>query len=364
MKKWQRKCINSALILLFIAPLFGLFTTTLTSSLLSTPLASGRISAAYTVTTTSEINALSNTDLLDGLIIDPSVDVTGAIISNFNLTGGYQILVQNTTPNVQLQFSIINSILNTNMADGFSIKGSPSITATNLFIAGPLQSNSYPAQIGTVSLTLNNVTASKMRFHVSGGTFVCNNSKITSLVLKGFTTAVLGSANITTGLWVEGAGIVYIFNTPINGTIHESVIPTISCPIHYSVPYSFVFQPQVQVELALGGSDNIRGPAYGLSYSLDIYKNGVLQLSVPNHVGNSYPLTIDTAASYEVRFTCHDTQGNVSTETIISIIPQADLLWFILMIVIIAGAAVGAILIFSMWKQRQWQKTALVEIPA
>ena len=365
MNKWQRKCVASTILLLFIGPLFGLLQPIFTNPGVTASLAQGTIHSTYvSIGTTSELNALSDTIVSDDVILDPTANITGAILSNFTLNGGYGFNIQNTS-NYALEFSVIDSIFNTDLNDGFNMRGSPTISGTNLYIAGPLQSNSYPgAQIGTPLLTLNNVTASKIQFRVTGGTFIWNNSETTSLILNGFTNTILNSDNITTGLWIEGPNIVYIFNTQINGTIHESVKPTISCPTHYSVPYSYVFQSQIQLEVALGGSDNIRGPAYGLIYTLNIYKNGMFQETIPNVLTDSYTLTIDTAASYEIRLTCEDQQGNVSTETLISIIPQPDLLWFILMLVIIAGAAVGTIALLYMRKQRQWQKTALVEIPA
>jgi len=365
MNKWQRKCVASAILLLFFGPLFGLLQPISTNSAVTTPLAQGPIHSAYvSVGTTAALNALSNTILSDNLIIDPTEIMTGGILSNFTITGGNGFNVQNTS-NYALEFSIMDSILITDLAGGFNMQGSPTITGTNLYIAGPLQSNSYPeGQIGSPILTFNNVTASKMQFHVTSGTFTWNNSETTSLILNGFTTAILDSDNITKGLWVDGPEIVYIFNCDINGTIHESVKPTISCPTYISVPYSYVFQPSVQVSIDLGGSDNIRGPAYGLIYTLTVYKNGIFQETIPNVLTDTYILTIETAANYQIHFTCEDQQGNVSTETIIDIIPTAQLLWFILMIVFIAAGAVGAIVIFYLWKQRQWQKTSLVEIPA
>jgi hypothetical protein len=365
MNTWQKKYVASAMLLLFLGPLFGLLQPLCTNSVMTTPLKPGSIYSTYVpIGTTSELNALSDTIVTDSVFVDPTANIIGAILSNFTINGGYSFNVYNTTATYTVSFSIVDSIFNTEVDDGFNMRGSPTISGTNVYISGPLQSNSYPAQIGSPTLSFDNVNASKIQFHVSGGNFIWNHSQTTSLVLNGFTTAILDSDNITTGLWVEGSGIVYIFNTQINGTIHESVKPIISGKTHYSVPYSFVFQPQVQVKIDLGGHDNIRGPAYDLSYTLNIYKNGIFQETISNFLEDSYSLTMDTTASYEIRVTCEDQQGNVSTEAIISIIPQADLLWFILMIVFIAAGAVGAIAIFYLWKQRQWQKTSLVEIPA
>jgi len=409
MNKWQRKCITSALILLFIGPLFGLLQPTLTNPPLTTTLPSGTIHSTFTVYYTSDVNDLSNTTLSDDLAIDPEYgNITGAIISNFTLAGGYQCIIQNTSNN-KVELSVINSIFNTNLDNGFNLKGSPSITGTNIFISGPLQSNSYPAQIGTPTLNLNNVNASKIQFHVSGGTFIWNHSQTTSLILNGFTTTILGSNKITgaltvissgtttiqhsqtasltlnsltgfsntlldsdtiTGdLTVLGDGIVTILHTQINGIINETGKPTISCPTtHYVVPYAYVFQPKVSVDLNWGASDNIRGDGFDLSYNLTIFKSGQLLpvVSIPPTAPGpiTHTLSIDTAATYEIHLVCEDGQGNVSSETLITILPQPNLLWFILMIVIIVAATVGAIVIFFMWKQRQWQKTALVEIPA
>jgi len=382
MNKWQRKCVVSTILLLFIGPLFGLLQPISSNPGVPDPLAQGTIHSSYEqINTKTELNALSGTTKTDDMIIDPTEDITGATFSNFVLNGGYSFTIQNSTsPSSVLEFSIRNSIFRTNLDDGFNMQGSPTISGTNLYIAGPLQSNSYPAQIGSPNLNFDNVTASAIYFHVTAGTFtcknantssmilngfptpICNNSKISSLKLMDFTTAILDSDNITTVLWVVGPGLVYIFNSNIK-FINESIAPTISCPTHYSVPYSFVFQPQVQLEINLSSSDNIRGPAYGPNYTLNVYKNGVFSETITN-VTESYPFTIDTSSSYEIRVTCQDKQGNVSAETVITIIPQANLLWLILMIAIIAGAAVAAVLVFFMWKQRQWQKTALVEIPA
>jgi len=364
MNKWQRKYIVSAFILLFVGPLVGLLQPIVTNPVVIAPVAQERIHSSWNVNTKAALEALSNQFFSENIYINPSADITNATMSKFTLeTTAYGFYVQKNSPYV-VEFSIIDSTLNTN-ADGLNLEGSPSIYGRNVSISGPLMSNSYPTTtIDTPSLRFTNVNASQIQLKVAGGTFIWNHSKTSAVVLNGFTTALLDSDNITKGLWVEGSGIVTILNCIINGTIHETVDPILSGPTSYLVPFAFVFQPQIEVELNLGGSDNIRGPAYGLSYNLTIEKNGQPQPPINNILTNTYPLSIDTAATYTIHVICKDKQGNVSTETVITILPQATLLWFILMLVIIAAAVVGTIAIFMWRKQRQWQKTALVEIPA
>ena len=364
MNKWQRKYTVIALILLFVGPLVGLVQPIFTNSPVTAPLAQERIHSSWDVGTKSALEALSNQFFSENIFINPTANITGATMSKFTLqTNSYGFYVQKNLPYV-VEFSIINSTLNTN-AEGFNLLGSPSIYGNNVSISGPLMSNNYPTTtIDTPNLRLTNVNASQIQLKVTGGTFIWNHSTTSAVVLNGFTTALLDSDKITKGLWVEGSGIVTILNSVINGTIHETVKPTITCPTSYLVPFAFVFQPRIHVEINLGGVDNIRGPAYGLSYNLTIEKNGQLEQTLTNVLTNTYSLEIDTAATYELHLICKDKQGNVSTETIITILPQATLLWFILMLVIIAAAVVGAIAIFLWRKQRQWQKTSLVEIPA
>jgi hypothetical protein len=369
MKKWQRIYLASTIVLLFVGPLFGLFTQlTFTNPTVITPLTQTGIHSSYNAFSNSSLAALSNTIKSENIFIQPaSGNIASVTVSNFTLedSSTYGIYVQKNAPYL-VEFTIIDSELNTN-ADGFNLQGSPIITGTNVFVSGPLLSNNYPTTtIDSPVLKLNNFNASLIQLKVTSGTFIWNHSKTSSVVLNGFTTAILDSDNITTGLTIEGSTIVTIFNSQINGTIHESVKPILSPPkSSYLVPFAFVFQPQAQVAIALGGSDNIRGPDYPLSYNLSIEKNGIPQPKITGVLTDTYVLTIDTASTYTIHVTCQDMQGNIATDTAtITILPQADLLWFILMIVIIAAAVVGSIVILFMRKQRQWQKTALVEIPA
>ena len=370
MKKWQRIYLASTIILLFIGPLFGIIQSFSTNPAQLNSLTQNTIYSKFiNVNTNATLAALSNTIQKEDIYINPSNNIADITVTNFALIGFNScVYVQKNAPYL-VDFSLVNATFYTDSVNdfGFNLQGSPSIRGTKVYISGPLMSNNYPSTtIDSPILKLNNVNASKIQLKVTSGTFIWNHSKTSSVVLNGFTTAILDSDTITTGLWIEGSTIVTIFNSQINGTIHESVKPILSPPkTSYIVPFAFVFQPQAQVAIALGGSDNIRGPDYPLSYNLSIEKNGIPQPKITGVLTDTYVLNIDTASTYTIHVTCQDMQGNIAIDTAtITILPQADLLWFILMIVIIVAAVVGSIVILFMRKQRQWQKTALVEIPA
>ncbi len=364
LKTNQKKLLVSALIVLFIGPLFGLLLQVFTSaSPIIQPLGQNSLQSSWTIADKPSLEALSNTTSTGGMgdiAIAPTENITGATLRNFFEIPGYNFLVQDSI------YTIDFSMQNVTLSEMLDIDGSPKIQGNKVSIGGIFESNSYLSlnTIGSPILILNNVNASLMRFRVSGGTFSWSNSNTTSLTLDGFTTALLTS-DIITGNLTVGTGIVTIINTQIEGNIFETVDPTvIPTQNTFVAPYSFVFQPKIEVEISWTGSDNIQGPNYGLTYNLTLYRNGLFQETIPNILTSSYRVPIDTTAGYyEVRISCADKQGNVSTATI-SIVLQPDLLWFILMLVIIAGAAVGTMALLYWRKQRQWQKTALVEIPA
>jgi hypothetical protein len=362
MKKLQRIYVVSVMILVFIGPFFGFIQPIITKSPVITSLAQTGVHARYDATDNTSLAALSNTVQKENIFINPGSNIGSVTVSKLRLVGYNScVYVVKQLPYL-VEFSIIDSILHT-ATEGFNIQGSPTITGENVSISGPLMSNSYPTPIDSPILKLNNVNASQIQLEVSGGTFSWNHSTTSAVYLNGFTTALLDSDNISKGLWVGDTGIVTIFNCVINAT-HETVAPTIP-PLHsYTPAFAFVFQPHVQVNLIFGGLDNIRGPAYALNYTLIIYEGATYQRTITNIFTDTYLLTIDTAASYTIHVTCKDKQGNISNDAIITILPQASLLWLILMIVIIVAAAVATIAIFFWRKQRQWQKTSLVEIPA
>ena len=357
--------VVSGLLLLFFGPLFGLYLPLFSSAApLIQPLAQNTIQSRWEITDKAELEALSNTTSTGGMgdsSILPTENITDAVVMHFYEIPGYKFFVN------ACSYTVDFAMQNVTLSEVLDLDGSPQIQGTKVSIGGNLESNSYDILkvIGSPILDLNNVNASRIRLRVSGGTFSWSHSNTSSVTLDGFTTALLDSDTIEGDLTVEGTGIVTILNTQILGDVIEDVDPTITpAQATYVVPFSFVFQPSVVVAISWTGTDNIQGPAYALSYNLSIYKNGLFQETIVNHPTSSYQLSVDTAASYyEVHISCEDNQGNSATETI-SIFPQPDLLWFILTLVIIAGAAVGTIAFLYWRKQRQWQKTALVEIPA
>ncbi|MHA1267692.1 MAG: hypothetical protein ACTSRS_20820 [Candidatus Helarchaeota archaeon] len=359
MKKWQKLSIICAL---FITGLFGGIlqlvspTHQILQSIPNTP-----IQASYSVFTKSDLEALSNSTFSGSdIVIDPTENITDALLENFILAAPYKFSV------IASNYTIDFSMRNVTLHDVLDIAGSPIIRGENINISSFFESNQYTSEktIGTPTLILKNANASLMRFRVSGGIFIWNNSRTSSLILRGFTSALLNSDNITGDLIVEGNGIVTIENTQIHGNLIETISPTvIPAQKVYVMPYAFFFQPQITLDLGWTATDNIRGSDYALQCNLTIYKNGQFQQLIEDIPTNSYQLAIDTAASsYIIYISCVDKQGNITVETI-SVVFQPDVTWFILMILIIVAAAFTSILLFYRWKQRQWQKTALVEIP-
>ncbi|NVM55171.1 MAG: hypothetical protein HWN66_15805, partial [Candidatus Helarchaeota archaeon] len=110
------------------------------------------------------------------------------------------------------------------------------------------------------------------------------------------------------------------------------------------------------------GYDNIQGTGYGASFNLTIYKDGD-PLPIISQTSTSYTLDMQTASSYIIRIIAEDTQGNVGSEEVITVTPVPKLLPFLMLIIGIAGGAIGAVLFLYWRKQRQWQKTTLMEIP-
>lgn len=362
LRTYQRICVVSAIIVLFMGTLFGLMQLRGINPTAPQPLTQTSIhSETVTVTNKGELEAWSNTapsGCTDDFYVIPDTDIIGAYLYNFRTkqegTSRYSFGVESGS------FVVDISLNGVNISKDFTIVGKLKMSANNVSITSNFANGGL---INNITLILTKFNASNINLVVQEGTFMWNNSKTTSLTLDGFSTALLAFDQITGDVTVKGDGIVTILNTTINGKLHESVKPTISCPTTYVVPYAFVFQPRATVDLKWNGSDNIRGPAYGLNYTLSVYKNGQFQENITGLTANTYPLSIDTAGSYTIILSCRDKQGNIATETI-TILAQADLLWFILMLIIIAAAVVGAIALFFWRKQRQWQKTALVEIPA
>jgi hypothetical protein len=232
-------------------------------------------------------------------------------------------------------------------AGSIVINASPTLTLDTVTIDGYMESNNYPSDtIGSPTLTLTSVTAPEIRLRTTAGTMSLTSCTITNLTVAGGLIVTISADSTVTN-------------------VIESELPTVTATqTSIAVPYSFLFQPTADVTLSWTGSDNIQGPDYALNYTLVILKNGIYDRTVTNIATTSHALTIDTAAAaYTIQLTATDKQGNVSTVEVIVLAPSADILWFVLMIVIIAGAAVGTVLLFYWRKQRQWQKTSLMEIP-
>jgi hypothetical protein len=352
--------LTCLLMALFVGPLCGTLAMYLTSPTIQS-MDAGTIQSHYYVFYGENITSLSNTiQTTEDISFDPQADITGVTLQNFSLANGLRFQVEQKAPYV-LEFAM-NAV---NLSGPMDIKGSPTIAADTVNITKNFESNSYGSgeTIGSPNLALNSVNASVMRFRVSGGTFSWNHSRTGALTLNGFTSAILQSSVITGALTVVGTGNVTLLDTTC-GSVIETVDPVI-VPVQstFSVPYSFVFQPTAKVTIRWSAYDNIQGPAFALQTNITIYKDGQYQETIPNVVTNSREITIQTAATfYEIEISCKDKQGNLATETI-TIVTAPSLLWFILMIGIIAGAAIGIVLVFYWRKQHQWQKTALLDIP-
>jgi hypothetical protein len=352
--------LTCLLLALFVGPLCGTLAMSLTPPIIQS-IDAGVIQNRYNVFYGDNITSLSNTvQTTEDIIFNPQADITGVTLQNFSLTGGNKFQVEQKVPYI-LEFAM-NGV---NLSGTMDLKGSPTIAADTVNITQTFESNSYGVgtTIGSPALALNSVNATVMRFRVSGGTFSWNHSKTGALTLNGFTTAILKSSVITGALTVGGTGNVTLVDTTY-GSLIETVDPVIAvAQSTYSVPYSFVFQPTAKVTIHWSAYDNIQGPAFALQTNLTISKDGQYQETISDVITNSREITIQTAATfYEIAISCKDKQGNIATETI-TIVTTPSLLWFILMIGIIAGAAIGTVLVFYWRKQHQWQKTALLDIP-
>jgi hypothetical protein len=348
------------LMALFVGPLCGTLGMYLTTPAIQS-MDAGTIQSHYYVFYGENLTSLSNTiQTTEDISFDPQADITGVTLQNFSLTAGHIFQVEQKVPYV-LEFAM-NTV---NLSGTLDIKGSPTIAADTVNITQTFESNSYGigTTIGSPALALNNVNASVMRFRVSGGTLSWNHSKTGALTLNGFTNAIIQSSVISGALTVGGTGNVTLLDTSY-GSLIETVDPVIMvAQSTFSVPYSFVFQSTAKVTIRWSAYDNIQGPAFTLQTNITISKDGQYQETIPNVVGTSLEIPIQTAAAYyELEISCKDKQGNLATETI-TIVTAPNLLWFILMIGIIAGTAVGVILVFYWRKQHQWQKTALLDIP-
>lgn len=353
--------IPCLLAFVLIGPLIGVWLVPLvpkTGSLLeAVPL-----QPQYIVEDSSTLTYLSNRiHTLDDIYFEPTANITGVTLENFTLANGLRFQVQQLDPYV-LNFAMED----VNLTGNADIKGSPTISATHVNISQTFESYNYGGDetIGSPHLALVDVNASLMRFRVSGGTLNWESSKTNALTLIGFENAVLQSSIIVGALMVGGTGNVTLIDTTY-GSIVETVVPTIIPErTTYNLPYSFVFEPTLTLNVKWIAYDNIQGAGFDLQTNLTIYKNGMYERTIPNVLTTSQSVVLDTAAAYyEIRISCKDTQGNLATETI-TIVMSPNLLWFILMIVLIAGAAVGIVVLLYWRRAHQWQKTALLDIPS
>jgi len=358
----QNKLIGCLLLCMLVGgPFMGLLAISIPTVVGIQSAEANSLQPNYLVVHGTDITSLSNTVRSgDDVGFDPLENITGVTLENFSLTNGHIFQVYQKVPYI-LSFTMNN----VSLSGDLTINGSPTITANEVNVSNTFESLSYGLgfTIGSPNLALNNVNATEIRFRMSGGTFSWNHSMTTALTLLGFHTAVIQSSVITGALTVGGTGNITILDCTY-GSIIETVKPTlVVASSTYNVPYNFVFQQSADVTIYWAAYDNVQGPTFTLQTNLTIYKNGQFVETISDVAGNSRQLKIDTAAAYyEIVISVKDLQGNISTETV-TIVTSPSLLWFILMIVIIAGAAIGIVFLLYWRKQHQWQKTALVEIP-
>lgn len=341
-------------------------------------------SKTITISTQAEFDAAStaldgNSSVNEDILIDPIEPITGQL-GNFTQDLGFNLEFSvncNNTCDITL-YNIMNqgAILIAGsptvrvqlvLADNnFYVDDSPNLTVSDTIIDNPLtvdidivgtavvlfeDSNitgtlEVTGADATVTATFDNVTVDG-KMTIQPGNLATN---ILNCLLKG-------------DLEVKSTSTTTIQNTNILGTLIDNIDPTLTPDSNsYSITYSFVFESNAQVNMQWTGSDNIVGAGYEVSYNITIYKDNVKIDSVVQTT-TTYQLDIKTASSYRVEIVAIDFKLNTSTTAVITITPVPDVLLFVLMIIIIAGAAVGVFALLYLRKQRQWQKTSLMEIP-
>lgn len=358
----KRKIVlNSLLFFVLVSPIVLVLPIFLNSPTVS-PIEPNNLQSNYFVTYADNLTSLSNTVWSSNPVtIDQQADITGVTLENFELTNSHNFFAFQSNPYI-LSFTMDNVILSGDL----QINGSPTISADSVAITNNFDSYFFDVgyRIASPILTLNNFNATLIRLRMNGGTFSWSNSKATTLTLDGFQSALVQSSDVTGAITIVGTN-----NITISGTTYGSIVETVDPVLaveqtSFSIPYNFVFQPSAKLTLRWAAYDNVQGPNFALQTNLTIYKNGQYQETISDVSANSQEVTIQTSAAlYEIYVSCKDKQGNMTT-TKITIVTTPNLLWFILMIAIIAGAAVGTVLLFYWRKQHQWQKTSLVEIPA
>ena len=343
--------------------------------------------ATITIQTQLEFNNMAT--LLDGnmsvdehILIDPTEAITGTL-QNFAQDSGFNLEFSancDATTNITL-----NSVTNNGLV---RIYGSPKVYVNQCDI----QNNFYIYNSPTVNVANTNIsnTALPVTINVDGAaTILFSDCNITGKVdvtgvsgdptvevtfdncrIEGNTTlkgnellTYLQDCTLTDWLIVESESTTTIQNTGIIGGLDETISPTlIPDETSISMPYNFVFEPEKTVSLSWSGSDNIVGAAYTLTYRVVVYQDGQVVQNFTQS-GTTAEISVKTASPNQVHVTSIDAQGNVSSTAIISIVQMPNVLWFIMMIVLIAGGAVAVLLIMYLRKQRQWQKTTLMEIP-
>jgi hypothetical protein len=358
----RKTVLTSLLLIVLVGPLFATLPLSLNPPQIQ-PLESTTLDSQYLVLYGDNITSLSHTVMsLEDVGFDPQEAITGVTLENFSLTGGNSFQVYQNDP-----YALDFSMLDVNLSGIFTINGSPTIDADNVNVSLTLESLGFDiaSTIGSPDFTFNMVNATEIQFRVSGGTFSWTNSETNALTLIGFDSAVVQSSTVAGDLTVGGAGNVTISADSTYGNLIDNVDPVLALEqTTINVPYSFVFQSSKKVTINWAAYDNVQGPSFALQTNITINKNGQPGTPITSVVGNSYQVTVDTAAAYyEIDVSVKDSEGNITTETV-TIVLNPNVLMFILMIIIIAGAAIGILLVLYWRKQHQWQKTSLVEIPA
>ena len=332
---------------------------------------------------------------LDQVNISRLVQIEGSAtvkLTTCNL-GGYVITSNSATVNMT----------NVQINESLLLSNNPTLTMMNVTIRGEKLGTSDPV-IGSATLNINGLSTKMINLPASGGSFQLQNGNTTEgdLKLSGFNSVVLTdvTVNVTAkcnltqngnvvlnGLTVPDRTIIgvgtlqasisnsvlnelYVYSTS-NTTIQSSTVPTLVELIKpivvveqssFNIPYTFLFESSKDVTIRWTGYDNIQGANYGVTYNLTIIKDGV-PVETISQATTTYILKMQTASSYTIQLICIDAQGNISTQELISIVANPSMLGFILMLVAITGGIIGTVLFLSWRKQRQWQKTSLLEIP-
>ena len=332
---------------------------------------------------------------LDQVNISRLVQIAGNATVKFTTCdlGGYVTIFNSPTVN----------LTNVQIKESLLLSNNPTLTMMNVNIQGEKLGTSDPV-IGSPILNINGLSTKTINLPVSGGSFQLQNGNTTEgdLKLSGFNSVVLTNVKVNAtakcnltqngnvilnGLTAPGRTIIgvgtlqasisnsvlnelYVYSTS-NTTIQSTSVTTLVELIKpilvveqstFTIPYAFPFESSKDVTIRWTGYDNIQGAGYGVTYNLTIIKDGVPVKTI-SQATTTYILKMQTTSSYILQLICIDAQGNISTQELISIVANPNMLSFILMLVAITGAIIGTVLFLNWRKQRQWQKTSLMEIP-